>query len=134
MGCVTGFRKREYYLSDSEIWGLNLEETLVFFLQKIKKSLKETINSEIIVKPGLVKIPFIGTLKGQYKTLTDATILASIETYIPLLIHIEHDLNVEWFSRYLEEKGIKPATVVYYHINKRPDIGLHERLLKKTGR
>ena len=129
--CTTGFHRREYYLSDHEIWDLNLEDALAFFIEETKTGLKETLNRDIKVKAGIIKIPFLGVLDGAYETLTEAAILASIETEIPLLIHTERGLNVEWFSDYLEEKGIKPEKVVFCHVDKRPDIKFHEKLAEK---
>ena len=129
--CVTGFHRREYYFSNPGIWDLNLEEATSFFRQEITEGLKETLNMGRRIKPGLIKIPFLGSLDGAYKILTDAAIFAATQTGIPLLIHTEQGLNVEWFSDYLEEKGIKPQKVVLSHMDKRPDIKLHEKLAAK---
>ena len=129
--CVTGFHRREYYFSNPGIWDLNLEEATSFFRQEITEGLKETLNMRRRIKPGLIKIPFLGSLDGAYKILTDAAIFAATQTGTPLLIHTEHGLNVEWFSDYLEEKGVKPQRVVLSHMDKRPDIKLHEKLAAK---
>ena len=129
--CVTGFHKREYYFSSPGIWDFNLEEATSFFLKEITEGLTETLNIDRRIKPGLIKIPFLGSLDGAYKTLTDAAIFAAAQTEIPLLIHTEQGLNAEWFCDYLEEKEIKPQKVVLCHMDKRPDIKLHEKLAVK---
>jgi phosphotriesterase-related protein len=129
--CVTGFHRREYYLSSLGIWDFNLEEASSFFQEEITEGLTETLNIDRRIKPGLIKIPFLGFFDGAYKILTDAAIFAATQTGIPLLIHTEQGLNVEWFSDYLEEKGIKPQKVVLSHMDKRPDIKLHEKLAAK---
>ena len=129
--CVTGFHRREYYFSNPGIWDLNLEEATSFFRQEITEGLKETLNMGRSIKPGLIKIPFLGSLEGAYKILTDAAIFAATQTGIPLLIHTEQGLSVEWFSDYLEENAVKPQRVVLSHMDKRPDIKLHEKLAAK---
>jgi 5-phospho-D-xylono-1,4-lactonase len=129
--CVTGFHKREYYFSSPGIWDFNKEEAYLFFLEEITEGLKETFNMKRRIKPGLIKIPFLGSLDGAYRILTDAAILAAAKTGKPLLIHTEQGLNIEWFSDYLEEKGIKPQQVVLSHMDKKPDIKLHQKLAAK---
>jgi predicted metal-dependent phosphotriesterase family hydrolase len=128
---VTGFHKREYYLSNPEIWEFNFKEAVLFFHEEITEGLKETLNMGRKIKPGLIKIPFLGSLDGAYKVLTDAAIFAANQTEMPLLIHTEQGLNVEWFCDYLEENAVKPQKVVLCHVDKRPDIKLHEKLAAK---
>ena len=103
----------------------------MFFQEEISEGLKESLNMDRRIKPGLIKIPFLGSLDGAYKVLTDAAIFAAAQTEIPLLIHTEQGLNVEWFCEYLEEKKIKPQKVVLSHMDKRPDTKLHEKLAAK---
>ena len=63
--------------------------------------------------------------------MTNAAIRAAIETGVPVIVHTEKGLNVEWFSDYLEEMGIRPQKVVLCHIDKRNDIELHEKLASR---
>jgi predicted metal-dependent phosphotriesterase family hydrolase len=129
--CVTGFHRKEYYLSSLDIWSFNEKQASSFFLKEITEGLTETLNMGRRIKPGIIKIPFLGSLDGAYKVLTDAAIFAANQTGVPLLIHTEQGLNVEWFCDYLEEKKIKPQKVVLGHIDKRHDIKLHEKLAAK---
>lgn len=126
--CVTGFHKKEYYFSDDKIWNFNTEQAAAFFLEETIFGLKECRNSERKVLPGLIKIPFTGTVEGQYKTLTDAAIIASLKTGLPILVHTEAGRNAEWFADYLEQKGIKPEKVAFNHMDKRADFELHKKL------
>lgn len=129
--CVTGFHKKDYYLADTSIWKFDHEGATEFFLREITEGLTETLYKDRKIKPGLIKIPFLGTLEGEYKILTDAAITAATRTGIQLMIHTEQGLNVEWFSDYLEDRGVKPQRVVLCHMDKKPDIGLHEKLISK---
>lgn len=128
--CVTGFHKKDYYL-DSGIWNFNLEKARIFFMEEINYGLKESQGLNRKIKAGVIKIPFTGYLEGEYKTLTDAAISASLKTNAPILVHTEQGLNIEVFTDYLEVKGILPGMVALNHIDKRPDIKLHMRLAEK---
>jgi 5-phospho-D-xylono-1,4-lactonase len=128
---VTGFHVKKYYLPGSKIWEFNITEAADFFIDEINKGLKETRRKDIIVKPGVIKIPFMGSIEGQNRTLTDAAIKASIETGVPLLVHTEKGDNVKWFAEYLEKKNVAPQKVVFCHIDKRNDIDLHEELAER---
>ena len=87
--CVTGFHKREYYFSDPGIWDFSLEKAYSFFLEEITEGLAETMNMSRRIKAGLIKIPFLGSLNGAYKILTDAAISVAEISETPLLIHTE---------------------------------------------
>jgi phosphotriesterase-related protein len=129
--CVTGFHKRQYYPPNSKIWQMNLKEAQNFFLNECLEGLQETIKSEFKVKAGVIKIPFIGNFDdAQYKILTDAAIYTSIETNIPILVHTEQGLNIEYFTKYLESKKVNPSKVVLCHMDKRNDFNLHKELAK----
>lgn len=131
IACITGFHRREYYISDSSIWNFNQEEASLFFLKEITEGLKESISTEMRIKPCLIKIPFLGFFDSKYKILTDAAIFIANKTGLPVLIHTEKGINVEWFSDYLEERGIKPQKVVFSHMDKRPDFKLHKKLASR---
>ena len=128
---VTGFHKRQYYPSDSKIWSMDIHQAQKFFTIEFANGLKETVNSEFQIKAGVIKIPFIGNFDDkQYKILTDAAIYTSIETNIPIMVHTEQGLNIEYFTKYLESKKVNPSKVVLCHMDKRNDFNLHQELAK----
>ena len=129
--CVTGFHLRQYYSSNSKIWNLNIDEALILFIEEIQNGLRETLDKKRKVKPGIIKIPFTGSLEGAYETLTNAAIQACLITDAPLFVHTERGINVEWFARYLEKMGVRPQKVVFCHIDKRNDINLHKELAER---
>ena len=128
---VTGFHRRDYYPPDSMIWEFNQMEAVSFFIQEITTGFKETLNKDVKIKAGLIKIPFIGSLENNYKTLTDAAIQAAYDTYIPILVHTEMGLNIEWFADYIEDKGIKPEKVAFCHVDKRNELIFQEKLASR---
>ncbi|MHB1253050.1 MAG: phosphotriesterase family protein [Candidatus Humimicrobiaceae bacterium] len=125
---VTGFHLRDYYPPDFRIWEFNQMEAVSFFTQEITTGFKETLNKDVKIKAGLIKIPFIGSLENTYKTLTDAAIQAAYDTCIPILVHTEMGLNIEWFADYIEDKGIKPEKVAFCHVDKRNELIFQEKL------
>ncbi|MCL4385456.1 MAG: hypothetical protein M1479_00880 [Actinobacteria bacterium] len=129
---VTGFHKRQYYPPNSKIWSMSLKEAQAFFINEYTQGLKETLTDNIKVKAGVIKIPFVGNLEdNQLKILTDAAIYASIETKLPILVHTEQGLNIEYFINYIESKKINPSRVVLCHMDKRNDFNLHKNLAKE---
>ncbi|MHB1375878.1 MAG: phosphotriesterase family protein [Candidatus Humimicrobiaceae bacterium] len=128
---VTGFHRRDYYPSDSKIWEFDLVEAVSFFTEEITIGFNETLNKDVKIKAGLIKIPFIGSLENAYKTLTDAAIQVAYDTGLPILVHTEMGLNVEWFTDYIVDKGIKPQKVALCHVDKRNDLVFQEKLASR---
>lgn len=128
---VTGFHKRDYYPPDSRIWKFSMGEAVSFFTEEITSGFKEALNKDIKIKAGLIKIPFIGSLENNYKTLTDSALQASYDTDIPILVHTEMGINIEWFADYIENKGIKPEKVALCHVDKRNEPVLQEKLASR---
>jgi 5-phospho-D-xylono-1,4-lactonase len=129
--CVTGFHLQKYYPKDSKIWNCSLEQAKTFFKKEIELGLFETRDSERTIKAGIIKIAFAGSLENKYKTLTDAAIETSLETGVPILVHTERGFNVEWLADYIESVGLSPNKVVFCHVDKRNDIGIHRDLANR---
>lgn len=128
---VTGFHLQKYYPVNSKVWNYSLEQAQLFFKKEVDQGLEETINSGKDIKAGIIKIPFTGSLDDKYKTLTDAALSTSLETGIPVLVHTERGKNVEWFADYIENSGLSPQKVVFCHVDKRNDIGVHKDLASR---
>jgi len=128
---VSGFHRREYYSLDSKIWKLDEEEATNFFKQEVQQGLKESLAENFDIRASIIKIPFVGMLKGSYLVLTNAAIKAAMETNVPILVHTEQGRDVEWFSDFLLKSGVKPEKVVFCHIDKRNDILLHQKLAEQ---
>ena len=128
---VTGFHKRDYYPPDFRIWEFDQMEAVSFFTQEITTGFKETLDKDVKIKAGLIKIHFIGSLDNNYKKLTDAAIQTAFETHLPILVHTEMGVNIEWFADYIVDKGISPKKIVFCHVDKRNELIFHEKLASR---
>lgn len=128
---VTGFHKKSYYPYDFELWEKNVSELTEFFISEVMNCLNECKNADVKIKAGVIKIPFIGELEGQYLKLTQAAINASIKTDVPILVHTEYGINIEYFVDFLEKSGINPNKVMLNHMDKNNNIALHLSLAKR---
>ncbi len=128
---VSGFHCKEYYPLDSKIWSFNEDEAANFFKEEVGQGLKETLVDGFNIKASIIKIPFIGMLKGDYLILTNAAIKAAMEMDVPILVHTAQGKDVEWFSNFLLKNGVKPEKVVFCHIDKRNDVLLHQKLAEQ---
>ncbi len=132
---VTGFHKKIYYQPDSPIWKMSKKNAAILFKEEVKNYLTETADANYKnnkVKAGAIKIAFTGILKGQYRTLTEAAVEASLATGAPLVVHTDKGLGVENLVILFEEKGIPLSKVMLCHMDKRADIKLHKHLAHKS--
>jgi 5-phospho-D-xylono-1,4-lactonase len=128
---VTGFHRKSFYPSDFRLWEKNISELEEFFISEVLDCLSECKNADAKIKAGVIKIPFIGELEGQYLKLTQAAINASIKTGAPILVHTEYGINIEYFVDFLERSGINPNKVMLNHMDKKNDLALHINLAKR---
>ena len=128
---VTGFHKREYYDTKTNVWSLNTNEAENFFVGEVRNCFEECMESGCNIKAGVIKIAFNGELEGQYLNLTNAAINASKKTNTQILIHTNQGLNVEYLAGFLEDNGINPKKVMLNHMDKRNDVGLHIELANR---
>lgn len=132
---VTGFHKKEYYVFHSPIWKMSRKNAAIFFKNEVRNSLMETSginykNSKI--RAGAIKIAFTGVLEGQYRTLAEAAVDASLMTGVPLIVHTDRGSEVEKLVSFFEKKEIPFSKIMLCHMDKRADIKLHKYLADKS--
>jgi len=132
---VTGFHKKEYYISHSPIWKMSRKNAAIFFKNEVRNSLMETSGIDHIdskIRAGAIKIAFTGVLEGQYRILTEAAVDASLLTGAPLIVHTDRGLEVEKLVSFFEKKEVPLSRVMLCHMDKRADIKLHKYLADKS--
>ena len=132
---VTGFHKKDYYISSSPVWKMSRKNAAILFKDEVKNSLAETActdykNSKI--RAGAIKIAFTGILEDHYRILTEAAIDASLVTGVSLIIHTDRGLEVEKLVSFFEKKEVPLSRVMLCHMDKRADIKLHKYLADKS--
>jgi len=129
VGC-TGFHLQRYYPSGAEIWTYSSEQALAYFLAEINQGLLETRYSDPVVFPGFIKIAARETLASSPLHLLEAAVGASQESGLLVEMHTEKGADILRIVDQLAAWGLALDRLVICHIDKRPDLGLHQDLAK----
>lgn len=128
----TGFHLRRYYPPDSALWEMGAAAAYTYFHAEITGGLLETRAQGEPVYPGVIKIAAEATLEASPLGLFEAAVQASKATGLALEMHTEQGAGVEAFLRFFLDLGLEPGRLIFCHIDKRPDFGLHQELAR-TG-
>ncbi|MEE9599590.1 MAG: hypothetical protein V3V66_03935 [Anaerolineales bacterium] len=124
----TGFHLEKYYPENAGLWQMNSEQAADYFLNEIKNGLEETRDMANPVLPGLIKIAVCESLKKSPLVLLEAAAEASLKSGLLIEMHTEKGAGAEEFSAYFQKRGLDLERLVICHLDKRPDIGLHQEL------
>lgn len=124
----TGFHRRQYYGSELGPWKMSAQEASDFFLDEIKNGLCETRSTHRVVKPGFIKIAAEKTLAESPQALFEAAASACRVTGLAIEMHTERGADVESFLAFFLGRKVSPSRLVFCHVDKRPDFGLHREL------
>lgn len=128
---ATGFHRRRYYPADEPLFALSAEAAADYFTDEIEHGLVETRKGNR-VRPGFIKIAAEATLEDTPGALLEAVCAVSKTTGYAIEIHTEKGAAVEDLLAYFGGQGVSPGRLVFCHVDKRPDLGLH-RELAQTG-
>jgi phosphotriesterase-related protein len=124
----TGFHRRQYYGPTSPIWQMSAQEACDRFFDEVKNGLLETRTEHRMVRPGFIKIAAEKTLVDSPRALFEAAAEANLATGLAIEMHTERGADVETFLPFFVERGLSPTRLVFCHMDKRPDFGLHREL------
>jgi phosphotriesterase-related protein len=124
----TGLHLQEYYPPDAEIWQMDTDQATHYFLDEIENGLMETRRDNRPVFPGLIKIAVRESLNESPLHLVEAAVQASKQTGYLLEMHTQKGQSVEEFLEFIQGFGLPEDRLVICHIDKRPDLGLHQEL------
>jgi len=124
----TGFHRRRYYGPDSALWRMTAGEANEFFLEEAREGLIETRDRPLPVLPGFIKIAAEQTLEDSPLALFEAVADASLKSSLALEMHTERGANIERFLTFFGDHGLPPERLVFCHVDKRPDLGLHREM------
>jgi phosphotriesterase-related protein len=141
---ATGFHRRVYYPADAPLFDLSAERAGDIFRGEIRDGLEETRLKEPspqpspggrggrTIYPGIIKIAAEATLDASPLALFEAAAEVCRETGYAIEMHTERGASVETFLAFFGGRGVSPRRLVFCHVDKRPDFGLH-RELAQTG-
>ena len=137
---ATGFHRRIYYPAVAPLFTMSAEAAADYFLGEIRDGLEETRAAEpspqpspegpgsAIVYPGIIKIAAEATLDACPLALFEAAAQVCRETGIAIEMHTERGAAVEELLAFFGGRGVSPRRLVFCHVDKRPDFGLHREL------
>ncbi len=124
----TGFHRRRYYGDHAPLWEQSAAEAAVTMHGEIMAGLVESRDNEEPVRPGVIKIALEATLAETPRHLLEAAAAVCRETGYAIEAHTEQGASVELFLDYFLDEGVEPQRLVFCHVDKRPDLALHQSL------
>ncbi|MEI6288926.1 MAG: hypothetical protein WCP19_00710 [Chloroflexota bacterium] len=126
----TGFHRKKYYAPDHWMFKNNSQQCYDLFLKEIQEGLIETAETSNPVLAGFVKVAVEQNWADCSRDALDGAAEAVIQTGVVMEIHTEKGALAEKVSLYLCDKGVSPGQLVFCHMDKRPDLGLHKELAR----
>lgn len=121
----SGFHRQRYYGPGASLWQLTAAQARDHFVGEFRQGLSETRHSDPVVYPGFLKIAAEATLHKTRRQLLEAAAQTSLETGCAIEMHTEKGQGVADFLRFFQEQGVAPQRLIFCHVDKRPDVGLH---------
>ena len=142
----TGFHRRRYYPPDAPLFALSADAAADVFRDEIGNGLAETrvddgrrpssvhrpapVDGRLsaVALPGLIKIAAEASLSASPLALFEAAAAVARETAYAIEMHTERGAAVMEFLAFFAARGLSPRRLVFCHVDKRPDFGLHREL------
>ena len=125
---ATGFHRRRYYPPGAPLFALSAERAAAVFQDEIARGLEETRGDGDAVYPGVIKIAAEAALEATPPALLAAAAEVCRATGYAMEVHTERGAAVEALLDYFSARGVAPQRLVFCHVDKRPDFGLHRAL------
>jgi predicted metal-dependent phosphotriesterase family hydrolase len=126
----TGFHRKKYYPRDFWLWGASAQAVCDFLCSEFEQGLSETLQTPSPVKAGFIMIAIEATWADCPKAALEGAASAAFRSKALIEIHTEKGLLAEKACIYFMDLGVLPEQLVFCHMDKRPDIGLHQELAR----
>lgn len=128
VGC-TGFHLRHYYADDNApLWSMSAQAAADFFIDELQHGAVETRDLNAPVYPGFIKIAAEATLAASPLHLFEAAAAAALATGCAIEMHTERGAAIEQYLEFFVKQGLSPERLVFCHVDKRADFGLHRSM------
>ena len=124
----TGFHLRRYYPADAEIWQSSAGEAYAAFMDEVQFGLVETRSRISRFIPAFSKLLRKPPCTIHQMQLFQAVAAACRSTGLAIEMHTEKGSDAESFLAFFLDQGVSPERLVFCHMDKRPDFGLHREL------
>lgn len=126
----TGFHRNKYYAEDHWLWKANAQEVCDFLCSELEQGLVETLQTPSPVRAGFIKIALEASWADCPLAALEGTAFAAVKTKALIEIHTEKGLLAEKACVYFLDAGVLPGQLVFCHMDKRPDLGLHKEFAR----
>jgi predicted metal-dependent phosphotriesterase family hydrolase len=126
----TGFHLPKYYPEDFWLFSSDASQAEEFFCSEIAVGLKETLEGNLRVRAGFIKIACQEKFTLTPQVLLEGAAAASFRTGAAIEVHTEKGSQVEDIVSFFEKMAVPFGRIVLCHMDKRPDFGLHCELAR----
>ncbi len=126
----TGFHRRKYYATDYWLWRAGAREIADSFCSEIQQGVAETAYSAEPVRAGFIKIALEATWDACPQAALEGAAEAARRARVVMEIHTEKGALAERACIYFADHGVPPTQLVLCHMDKRPDVSLHQGLAR----
>ncbi len=125
----TGFHLRRYYAADrAPLWAMTAEAAADFMIDELRNGALETRATARHVYPGFIKIAAEATLAASPMHLFEAAAAAAQAAGCAIEMHSERGAAIEDYLDFFVGHGLSPERLVFCHVDKRADFGLHRSM------
>ena len=126
----TGFHRKKYYPPDFWLWEAGAQKVCDFLCSELEHGLLETFDTPSPVKAGFIKIALEAAWADCPRAALEGAASAAAKTKALVEIHTEKGALAEKAFGFFTDLGVLPEQLVFCHMDKRPDIGLHRELAR----
>lgn len=125
---ATGFHRARYYRPHEPLLRLDAQAAADHYVGEIRYGLTETRDDDAPVYPGVIKMAAEATLAASPRALFEGAAEAARATGYAVEMHTEQGAAAEDCLAFFTGRGLAPDRLVFCHVDKRPDLGLHREL------
>ena len=125
---ATGFHRRRYYAAQDPRWGWDAQTWKDVCLQELNEGTEETLASDRPIQAGFVKAACEVSLDATPHAALEGALAAAAETGSAFLVHTEQGQAIEEILPFCIRHGIAGNRLIFCHVDKRPDFGLHREM------
>ena len=126
----TGFHLKKYYRPGYWLYRpeVTVDEVQAYFAGEISQGLEETRQLRQPVLAGFIKIAAEADINDTPAGLIEAAALAARQTGVAIEVHTEKGSDAEKIATRFQQHGLPFSRLILCHMDKRPDLGLHQEL------
>jgi phosphotriesterase-related protein len=124
----TGFHRQKYYPRGYKLWTATAQQVSDLLCSELEDGLQETSNGASPMKAGFIKIALEAKWEDCPLEAVEGAGSAAVKTGALMAVHTEKGALAERACTYFMGMGIRAQQLLFCHMDKRPDPGLHKAL------